>query len=123
MALRGPLAVGVNVTVIRHVVPSGMVAGHGVVEKSPGLAPLRLTVPRDAGAVPLFPIVTDCPPDVVLTANVPNVSELAVAASETVPLATDPVPERGIRSGELGSELAIARFALLAPVAVGVKVT
>lgn len=92
-AVRDPLAVGLNVTLIEQFAPAATLVPHVVVwEKSLLFAPVTAMELIVSGAFPLLLSATCCAALVVPTACVMNVSEAGARATEGAVVA--PVPLR-----------------------------
>jgi len=122
-ALRAPVAVGLNVTLIVQFAFAASDAGHAFVSaKSPGFAPVSVTPEIVSAAVPEFVSVIVCAALVVFNACDANV-KVAGENPTAGAFAAAPVPVSGTSCG-LPAALSVMRmFALRAPVAVGVNVT
>lgn len=116
VALRAPVLVGLNVTLIVQLAPAANELPHPLSPKSPGSAPMIVILLIVIAVVPTFFIV------IVLSAVLPTVTEpkfrLVAESSAVVP-----IPLRGSFCG-LPLALSVkVRVALRAPVAVGLNVT
>jgi hypothetical protein len=122
-AVRVPLTVGLNVTLIVHVFEAGTLLPQVFVcEKSPRSAPVIVT-PLIVSAVALeFESVIDCAALAVLSAWLAKVSAVGASVAVGVPAAA-PVPDSVTDCGLPVALSAMETDALRAPLAVGLKVT
>jgi hypothetical protein len=121
LAMRGPVAVGLNVTVTTQVDAGAMLLPTQVVVlvKSPLLAPPIFTALTVSGPVPLLVIVTVWLALAVVMFWLPN-ARLAV---ESVAPGTVPVPLSATACGDVAALSAIVKLAERFPAIVGANVT
>jgi hypothetical protein len=118
VALRDPVAAGLNLTETVQVVPAASDPVQVLVKlKSPGLAPEIVKPLKTNVAVPVFVAVTVSGPLVVFTVCAAKISDVG---DQDTPGAV-PSPLSCTVCGLEGSESLIESVALLVPVAVGVN--
>jgi hypothetical protein len=121
-ALKAAVDAGVKLTEMLQLDPAASEAPQELVSaKSPGSAPVRVTLAMTRAAVPEFESTTTCAPLVVLTVWLPNATVVGFSAACGVPAI--PVPLRLTVCGLLESLSVSVSEPVCAPVAVGVKVT
>jgi hypothetical protein len=121
-ALKLPVDAGVKLTEMLQLDPAASEVPQELVSaKSPGLAPVSVTLVMASAAVPGFESTTTCAPLVVLTAWLPKATVLGFSAACGVPAI--PVPLRLTVCGLLGSLSVSLSAPFCVPAAAGVKVT
>ena len=121
-AVRAPVAVGLNATLIVQFAPAATVPQVLVSEKSPLFAPVMATEVTESAALPLLVSVTVCGvPLVVPTGWFANASDAGDNVAAGAP--PTPVPVRLTDCGELLALSVMVTDAVRAPFVVGLKVT
>ena len=123
VAVRNPVAVGLNVITTSHPLPEPIVDGQLllVMAKSPALAPERVMSEKVIGASPTFVTCDPIPAEVVPTVSEVNTSDCTLR--DMVWTTVSPTPVKVMLCGLPLTESVNCSVAVRTPVAEGVKLT